>query len=134
MAKRQDDLDRGVAAMLDLRASSNEVQFKVTRGVTRPVWEADAAGMALYETARGIAQSLGYHIAPQSSGGEFPRSRTMRALLSSRGLGAIGALAGGLLVARPTLALRLLRMVPVSAVGKILITKAITGLRARRGP
>lgn len=69
MAKRQEDLDRGVAAMLDLRASSNEVQFKVTRGVTRPVWEADAAGMALYETARGIAQGLGYHIASQSSGG-----------------------------------------------------------------
>jgi glutamate carboxypeptidase len=69
MAKRQEDLDRGVAAMLDLRASSNEVQFKVNRGVTRPVWEADAAGMTLYETARGIAQNLGYHIASQSSGG-----------------------------------------------------------------
>jgi glutamate carboxypeptidase len=69
MAKRQADLDRGVAAMLDLRASSNEVQFKVTRGVTRPVWEADGRGMALYETARGIADGLGYHIASQSSGG-----------------------------------------------------------------
>lgn len=69
MAKRQADLDRGVAAMLDLRASSNEVQFQVTRGVTRPVWEPDARGMALYETARGIATSLGYHIKSQSSGG-----------------------------------------------------------------
>lgn len=69
MAKRQEDLDRGVEAMLSLRASSNEVQFRVTRGVTRPVWEADAAGMALYETARGIASGLGYHIASQSSGG-----------------------------------------------------------------
>ncbi|HET6610209.1 MAG TPA: M20/M25/M40 family metallo-hydrolase [Rhodopila sp.] len=69
MAKRQDDLDRGVAAMLGLRASSNEVQFTVTRGVTRPVWEADAAGMALYERASTVAQGLGYHIAAQSSGG-----------------------------------------------------------------
>jgi glutamate carboxypeptidase len=69
MAKRQEDLDRGVAAMLDLRASSNDVQFKVTRGVTRPVWEADAAGMVLYEQARTIAEGLGYHIASQSSGG-----------------------------------------------------------------
>lgn len=69
MAKRQEDLDRGVAAMLNLRASSNEVQFKVTRGVTRPVWEPDAKGMGLYEVARGIAQGLGYHIASQSSGG-----------------------------------------------------------------
>jgi hypothetical protein len=70
--------------------------------------------------------------APQNYGSEFPRSRTMRALLSSRGLGAIGALAGGLLLARPTLALRVLRMVPLGTVGKMLIAKAITGLRAKR--
>ena len=69
MAKRQDDLDQGVAAMLALRASSNEVQFQVTRGVTRPVWEPDAKGMALYETARDIARGLGYTINSQSSGG-----------------------------------------------------------------
>jgi glutamate carboxypeptidase len=69
MAKRQEDLDRGVAAMLALRASSNEVQFQVTRGVTRPVWEPDSKGMALYESARDIARSLGYSINSQSSGG-----------------------------------------------------------------
>jgi hypothetical protein len=70
---------------------------------------------------------------PPPSNGQFPRSRTMRALLSSRGMGAVGALAGGLLIARPSLALRVLRMVPVSAVGKMLIAKAITGLRSKRG-
>lgn len=69
MAKRQQDLDRGVAAMLNLRGSSNEVQFKVTRGVTRPVWEPDARGMALYDTARGVARGLGLTISSQSSGG-----------------------------------------------------------------
>ncbi len=69
MAKRQEDLDRGVEAMLALRASSNEVQFRVTRGVTRPVWEPDPKGMALYETARDIARGLGYAINSQSSGG-----------------------------------------------------------------
>ncbi|MGE0416986.1 MAG: M20/M25/M40 family metallo-hydrolase [Acetobacteraceae bacterium] len=69
MAKRQEDLDRAVERMLALRASSNEVQFQVTRGVTRPVWEADAKGMALYEVAKEIAHHLGYHINPQSSGG-----------------------------------------------------------------
>ncbi len=69
MAKRQEDLDRGVEAMLALRASSNEVQFRVTHGVTRPVWEPDAKGMALYGIARDIAGSLGYAINPQSSGG-----------------------------------------------------------------
>jgi glutamate carboxypeptidase len=69
MAKRQEDLDRGVARMMALSASSNDVQFKVTRGVTRPVWEADSKVMALYETARGIARELGYDISSQSSGG-----------------------------------------------------------------
>jgi hypothetical protein len=69
-----------------------------------------------------------------TSNGAFPRSRTMRALLSSRGIGAVGALAGGLLIARPALALRMLRMVPVGTVGKILIAKAISALRPKRGP
>jgi glutamate carboxypeptidase len=69
MAKRQEDLDRGVTAMLALRPSGNDVQFKVTRGVTRPVWEPEAKGMALYERASRIAQSLGFAIPHQSSGG-----------------------------------------------------------------
>jgi hypothetical protein len=59
----------------------------------------------------------------------FPRSRTMRVLLSGRGLGTIGALCGGLLMARPGLALRLLRMVPASAVAKILVSRAVSALR-----
>ncbi len=65
------------------------------------------------------------------SSGQFPRSRTMRALLSSRGIGATGALAAGLLIARPTLALRLLRMVPVGTVSKLLFAKALTLLRSK---
>ncbi len=69
MAKKQEDLDRGVAAMLAIQPSSNDVQFRVTRGVTRPVWEPDAKGMALYDRARTIARSLGFDIAHQSSGG-----------------------------------------------------------------
>jgi glutamate carboxypeptidase len=69
MAKRQEDLDRGVARMLALNSASNEVQFKVTRGVTRPVWEPDAKTMALHEVARGVARGLGFDIPPQSAGG-----------------------------------------------------------------
>ncbi|HUN40156.1 MAG TPA: M20/M25/M40 family metallo-hydrolase [Acetobacteraceae bacterium] len=69
MAKRQDDLDRGVAAMLALRASGNDVSFKVTRGVTRPVWEPGPRDMALYGVARGIARGLGFDLPHQSSGG-----------------------------------------------------------------
>lgn len=69
MPKRQEDLDRGVARMMALRAAGNDVQFKVTRGVTRPVWEPDAKVMALYETASGVAKGLGFEIRHQSSGG-----------------------------------------------------------------
>jgi glutamate carboxypeptidase len=69
MAKRQEDLDRGVAAMLALGASSNDVSFRVTRGVTRPVWEPDGKTMQLWERASAIAESLGFAIPHQSSGG-----------------------------------------------------------------
>jgi glutamate carboxypeptidase len=92
MAKRQEDLDRGVAAMLDLRASSNEVQFKVTRGVTRPVWEPDAACMALYETARHIGRALGAEIGAQSAGGGSDGNFTgAMGVPTLDGLGAAGA-------------------------------------------
>ncbi len=69
MAKRQHDLDRGVARMLALQASSNDVQFHVTRGVTRPVWEPDAKAMALYQRAHDIGRGLGLDLPHQSAGG-----------------------------------------------------------------
>jgi glutamate carboxypeptidase len=69
MAKRQEDLDSGVARMLALSASSNDVAFAVTRGVTRPVWEPDAKGTALYETARRIGVGIGLTLNAQSAGG-----------------------------------------------------------------
>ena len=69
MAKRQADLDRGVEAMLALSGSSNDVTFKVTRGVTRPVWEPDAGTMALYEKAAGVAKHLGVELPHGSAGG-----------------------------------------------------------------
>ena len=69
MAKRQEDLDQGVARMLGLSGTHDDVTFTVTRGVTRPVWEPDARTMALYDTARGLAQSLGFDISHESAGG-----------------------------------------------------------------
>jgi hypothetical protein len=78
---------------------------------------------------------------PAESGGDgsarmnghagFPRSRTMQMLLSGRGLGTLGALAGGLLIARPALALRLLRFIPASAVAKMLMAKAVSALKSK---
>jgi glutamate carboxypeptidase len=69
MAKRQADLDQGVERMLALTGTSDDVAFTVTRGVTRPVWEPDAASLALHETARGIAKGLGFDIPHKSAGG-----------------------------------------------------------------
>ena len=92
MAKRQEDLDRGVARMLALRASSNDVQFKVTRGVTRPVWEPNAKCMALYDRAQRIAVGLGYDINPQSSGGGSDGNFTgAMGIATLDGLGVAGA-------------------------------------------
>jgi len=61
----------------------------------------------------------------------FPRSRTMQILMSGRGLGTLGALAGGLMIARPALALRLLKFVPASAVAKMLMAKAVGALKSK---
>lgn len=69
MAKRQSDLDAGVAAMLALRPTGNDVDFKVERTVTRPVWEPDARTMALYAHASRLAEGLGFSIPHQSAGG-----------------------------------------------------------------
>lgn len=65
--------------------------------------------------------------------GGFPRSRTMQMFTSGRGLGTLGAVAAGLLIARPALALRLLRMLPASAVAKTLLLRAVGMMRAKRG-
>jgi glutamate carboxypeptidase len=69
MARRQEDLDCGVARMLALSGHANDVQFKVTRGVTRPVWEPGTATRALYEVALSVARGLGFDIPAQSAGG-----------------------------------------------------------------
>ena len=69
MAKRQVDLDRGVEAMLALSGEHGGVAFKVTRGVTRPVWEPAEKSLELFEAARGIAAGLGFDITHRSVGG-----------------------------------------------------------------
>jgi hypothetical protein len=61
----------------------------------------------------------------------FPRSHTMQMLMSGKGLGTLGAVATGLLVSRPALALRLLRLLPVSAIARKLVTRAFTAYRQK---
>jgi len=64
---------------------------------------------------------------------DFPRSRTMKALLTGRGMGTLGAMLGGVMVARPALALRLVRLIPTGTIARMLLGKAVSALRARRG-
>ncbi len=77
--------------------------------------------------ARGAAQE------GAAGTGGFPRSRTMQMFTSGRGIGTLSAVAAGLLIARPALALRLLRMLPASAVAKTLLLRAVGMMRAKRG-
>jgi hypothetical protein len=56
----------------------------------------------------------------------------MKLLLSGRGIGTVGAVLGGLLLARPRLALRLLSVVPTGTVARMLVVKAVTALRSRQ--
>jgi glutamate carboxypeptidase len=70
MAKTQEDLDRGVAAIMELQGEENGVTFEVTRGVTRPVWEPDQPGtMAMFDVAKNICAELGFELTGASSGG-----------------------------------------------------------------
>lgn len=69
MAKRQEDLDRGVAAMLALADPEADVAFEVKRGVTRPVWEPDAGTMRLVGMAQRFAKDVGSDFYHESSGG-----------------------------------------------------------------
>jgi glutamate carboxypeptidase len=70
MAKKQEDLDDGVARMLALQGVANGVEFQVSRGVTRPVWLPDEPGTReIFEVAKGIAKELGFDMKGRSQGG-----------------------------------------------------------------
>lgn len=68
MARRQPDLDAGVAAMLAL-APQTAARLEVARTVTRPVWEPDAGTMALYDRARALSAADGRDLGHASAGG-----------------------------------------------------------------
>jgi len=92
MAKRQADLDRGVARMLAFNGESERGRFHVERGVTRPVWEPDAGTMALYERARELARGLGLELTHHSAGGGSDGNFTgALGIATLDGLGAEGA-------------------------------------------
>ncbi len=67
MAKRQEDLDQGVAAMLAL--SDPETGFEVTRGLTRPVWEPSQATLDLAAMVEALHREVGIGFVHKSQGG-----------------------------------------------------------------
>lgn len=69
MAKKQSDLDAGVEKIMSLNDNNADVEFKVTRGVTRPVWEPNEACKALHQHAESIAKDLGFDLPPAMQGG-----------------------------------------------------------------
>jgi hypothetical protein len=71
----------------------------------------------------------GAHPDPSGEPGAFPRSRIMRSLISGKGLGAVGATAAGLFIARPGLAWQLIRLLPV---GRLILARMLRR-RARPG-
>ena len=95
MAKRQEDLDRGVERMLALNSDEGGVRFEVSRGVTRPVWSPDQPGtMALFEKAKTIAAGLGFDLTAASQGGGSDGNFT--GALGIPTLDALGARGAGL--------------------------------------
>ncbi|SDW08857.1 glutamate carboxypeptidase [Albimonas donghaensis] len=65
MAKRQEDLDKGVEAMLAL----NTNEFTVERNVTRPVWEPSGETFRMMEMAEAFHKDVGMAFRHESSGG-----------------------------------------------------------------
>jgi glutamate carboxypeptidase len=69
MAKTQGDLDEAAERLLARSGVAGDVAFAVERGVTRPVWEADAQVLALHRAAESLARQLGLSLPHGSSGG-----------------------------------------------------------------
>lgn len=70
MARKQQDLDHGVARMLALGGDADGVQFEVTRGVTRPVWPPGLPGTGeMFKLARHLAGEIGLALGGESAGG-----------------------------------------------------------------
>lgn len=91
MAKTQADLDRATDLLMALEPTGSGAELRVRRGVTRPVWEPNEDGWALYETASALARGLGFAIPHQSSGGGSDGNFTgARGIATLDGLGPRG--------------------------------------------
>jgi len=95
MAKKQEDLDDGVALMMALQGEVNGVAFEVERSVTRPVWQPDQPGTrAIFNIAKDLAQELGFEMKGRSQGGGSDANFTGAMGIAS--LDSLGVLGDGL--------------------------------------
>ena len=95
MAKKQEDLNDGVARMMALQGEVNGVKFEVERGLTRPVWHPDQPGtQAIFNIAKDIAQELGFDMKGRSQGGGSDANFTGAMGIAS--LDSLGVLGNGL--------------------------------------
>lgn len=70
MAKTDADLEDGIARMLALSETVNDMEFRITRGVTRPVWQpGQEKDLQLFELARKIGADLGWTLTHKPNGG-----------------------------------------------------------------
>jgi len=92
MAKRQPDLDHGVARMLALAGTENDISFDVERSVVRPVWEPDTGTLSLHVQAERIAHQIGIPLPHRSAGGGSDGNFTgAMGIPTLDGLGVLGA-------------------------------------------
>ncbi len=108
-------MDPEAAARAEIRARLAVSREELRRLLDPPRQEGDAGGSN-----------------PSPGPGGFPRSHLMQMLMSQRGLGMVGAAAAGLLMARPALALRLMRLLPAGEFARLLLSRAITALRTKK--
>lgn len=91
MAKKQKDLDAGIARMLALSGTHHGVEFSVTRGVTRPVWEPAQNTLELVAAAGRVTKMLGHEVIHESKGGGSDGNFTgALGIATLDGLGVIG--------------------------------------------
>lgn len=68
----------------------------------------------------------------ESRGHGFPRSWTMKLLTKGAGAGGFAVLAAALFATSPAKAMKLLRLLPMNAITKILVSRLITARGAKK--
>lgn len=69
MAKKQKNLDEGIATILSMNKKNSEIKFSVDQSVVRPVWELDDGTKKLFDLNQEICKGLNLPFSHGSMGG-----------------------------------------------------------------